>query len=110
MENGSERQSNPSSLSHESFEDFFDNALSGFLITDGDARILRANPRFADWVGCPVDELVGTRFSDHLPIGDKIFYETHLAPMIKMQGYFDEAALELAFKGGKRLPGSFTRL
>jgi sigma-B regulation protein RsbU (phosphoserine phosphatase) len=104
MESRSKRPSKPGSLSDESFADFFDNALSGFLITDGDGRILRANARFADWVGCPAEELVGTRFADHLPIGDKIFYETHLAPLIKMQGCFDEVALELAFKGGTRLP------
>jgi sigma-B regulation protein RsbU (phosphoserine phosphatase) len=104
MESRAKRPSKPGSLSDESFADFFDNALSGFLITDGDGRILRANARFADWVGCPAEELVGTRFADHLPIGDKIFYETHLAPLIKMQGCFDEVALELAFKGGTRLP------
>lgn len=104
MENPSERPSTSRSLSDENFADFFDNALSGFLITDGDGRILRANARFADWVGCSTQELVGTRFADHLPIGDKVFYETHLAPLIKMQGCFDEVALELAFKGGTRLP------
>jgi sigma-B regulation protein RsbU (phosphoserine phosphatase) len=104
MEDSSERPSKSRSLSDESFADFFDNALSGFLITDGDGRILRANARFADWVGCSSRELVGTRFADHLPIGDKVFYETHLAPLIKMQGCFDEVALELAFKGGTRLP------
>lgn len=91
-------------LAPDSFEDFFANALSGFVLADGDGRILRANARFADWVGCSVDDLVGTRFADHLPVGDKIFYETHLAPLLKMQGCFDEVALEIAFKGGKRLP------
>jgi phosphoserine phosphatase RsbU/P len=104
MDDTSKGVSKTPPLSRESFEDFFDNALSGFLITDGDGRILRANARFADWIGCPAEELIGTRFADHLPIGDKIFYETHLAPMMKMQGCFDEVALELAFKGGKRLP------
>lgn len=91
-------------LAPDNFEDFFANALSGFLLTDGDGRILRANARFADWVGCSPDELAGTRFADHLPVGDKIFYETHLAPLLKMQGCFDEVALEVAFEGGKRLP------
>ena len=94
----------PPAVSPDSFEDFFENALCGFLIADADGRILRANARFAGWVGCSPDELVGTRFADHLPVGDKIFYETHLAPLLKMQGCFDEVALEIAFKGGKRLP------
>lgn len=91
-------------LPPETFDDFFENALSGFLLADSDGRILRANARFADWVGCAADELVGTRLADHLPVGDKIFYETHLAPLLRMQGCFDEVALEIAFKGGKRLP------
>jgi sigma-B regulation protein RsbU (phosphoserine phosphatase) len=91
-------------LPADAFKDFFDNALAGFVFTDGDGRILRANARFSDWIGAPPDELVGTRFADHLPIGDKIFYETHLAPLLKMQGCFDEVALELAFRGGTRLP------
>lgn len=91
-------------IAPDSFEDFFANALCGFLLTDGDGRILRVNARFSDWVGCPSGEIAGTRFADHLPVGDKIFYETHLAPLLKMQGCFDEVALEIAFKGGKRLP------
>ncbi len=94
----------PPAISRESFEDFFENALCGFLIADGDGRILHGNRRFAGWVGCSPEELAGTRFADHLPVGDKIFYETHLAPLLKMQGCFDEVALEIAFKGGKRLP------
>lgn len=94
----------PSPLPQEAFEDFFNNSLSGFLLTDGDGRILHANSRFSDWVGCSGEELVGTTISDHLPIGDKIFYQTHLDPMIRMQGFFEEVALELACKAGARLP------
>jgi phosphoserine phosphatase RsbU/P len=34
----------------------------------------------------------------------RIFYETHFAPLLRMQGYFNEVALDLVTRGGDRLP------
>ena len=88
----------------EDFNDFFDNALCGYLITNPRGEILRGNARLASWFGCAVPDLAGKKFSDLLTIGGKIYYETHLGPLLRMQGFFDEVALELSLDGAQRFP------
>lgn len=88
----------------EDFEDFFENALCGYLILDKNGFILRSNIRFANWIGLQPDDLAGTRFSDHLPMGGKIYYETHLAPLLRMQGHFEEIAVSLVSRDRGSIP------
>lgn len=94
----------PSHPLQEDFEDFFENSLSGFLITNAKGEILRGNSRIAGWLGHSTEELKGVRFTALLTIGGKIYCETHLLPLLRMQGFFDEVALELGCRGGERLP------
>ncbi len=86
------------------FEDFFENSINGYLIASADGSILRANARVASWLGLTMAQVEGTRFSSHLTIGGKILYETHLSPLLRMQGSFSEVALELAGADGSRIP------
>jgi sigma-B regulation protein RsbU (phosphoserine phosphatase) len=85
-------------------EEFFENSMTGFIITDPQGVILHANNRFAIWMGVQPEELTGQRFSNHLNISGKIYLETHLAPLLRMQGTFDEVALELSPTNGPRIP------
>ncbi len=85
-------------------EDLFENAPCGYLSTDKDGRIGRANATMSRWLGVEAAELAGRRFSDLLTIGGKLFYETHFAPLLRMQGSFNEVALDLALPAGERLP------
>ena len=91
-------------LSLEELEDLFENAPCGYVAADKDGRIRRANATLAAWVGIDSAALVGQRFSDLLTIGGKLFYETHFAPMLRMQGSFSEVALELTCVDGRKLP------
>ena len=59
--------------------------------------------RLANWLGSTIAELKGKRFSDLLSIGSKIYYETHLSPLLRMQGFFDEILIEVTDSSGKRL-------
>ncbi len=87
----------------ENFEDFFETALCGFIIANTQGSILRANKKVAEWANCATDDLKGKRFSDLLTIGGKIYYETHLWPLLRMQGFFDEVVLELSGATGQKL-------
>ncbi len=87
----------------EDFEDFFENALNGFVITDSKGVISRANAKIAEWVNASAQDLIGMQFSKLFSIGSRIYYETHLAPLILMQGFFEEVVLEINQKGGKKL-------
>ncbi|MCJ8155087.1 PAS domain-containing sensor histidine kinase [Chryseobacterium sp. SSA4.19] len=92
------------SSSAEDFEDFFESSLCGFIITDREGKIIRINKRAADWLNMEPETLPGKRFSDLLAVGGKIYFETHLWPLLRMQGYFDEVAVELADSGRGKLP------
>ena len=85
-------------------EEFFANSLTGFIISNPAGVIIRANNRFAQWVGTEPEVLIGQSFSNFLSISGKIYLETHLAPLLRMQGNFDEVALELAPTKGPRIP------
>jgi phosphoserine phosphatase RsbU/P len=88
----------------EDFEDFFENSPNGYLITSPEGQILRANARVANWMGQSFQELKLMSVTDLLSIGGKIYFETHLRPLLRMQGMFEEVALELVSNAGKRLP------
>lgn len=85
----------------EDFEDFFETSLCGFVTATPKGEILRLNQRLAGWLGRKPVDFQGKRFSDLLTIGGKIYFETHLSPLLRMQGFFDEVALELSAAGTK---------
>ena len=87
----------------EDFEDFFESALCGFITANANGIIVRANKKVAGWMECSTNELTGKRFSDLLAVGGKIYYETHLWPLLRMQGFFDEVVVELNSTTGQRL-------
>ncbi len=86
------------------FNDFFERSLCGYVTTDPEGKILQANARFLHWVGYSLHEVIGKRFTDFLAVGGKIYFETHLSPLLKMQQHFDEIALELVNSMEQKLP------
>jgi sigma-B regulation protein RsbU (phosphoserine phosphatase) len=92
-------------LLEDSAEDLYENAPCGYLSTLLDGRIARINGTLLGWLGYRRDELVGRRsFADLLTVGGKLYYETHLAPLLSMQGDVGGLALELRTADGRRLP------
>jgi sigma-B regulation protein RsbU (phosphoserine phosphatase) len=85
-------------------EDLFENAPCGYLSTDKDSRIGKANQTFARWTGYPAASLVGSRFPDLLTAAGRIFYETHFAPSLLMQGELNEIALDIVCADGTKMP------
>lgn len=88
----------------EDFEDFFERSLNGYVTASPRGAILRVNARVAEWLGYSKQEMETMSVSDLLSVGGKIYFETHLRPLLRMQGMFDEIALELVSKQGTRLP------
>lgn len=86
------------------FEDLFETAPCGYISTDKNGAITRANRTFADWLGTDTAALAGRRFADLLPMGARIYYETHIAPMLHMQGSLSEVALDVIAADGRRIP------
>jgi sigma-B regulation protein RsbU (phosphoserine phosphatase) len=103
-EAGRDTGGNASGEDVEDLEDLYENAPCGYLSIKPNGRIVKANATFSKWMGWPADQLIGKRFLDLLNIAGRIFYETHFAPLLRMQGFFNEVALDLVTQQGKRLP------
>lgn len=88
----------------EDYADLFDNAPCGYVSTDPSGRILQVNRTLATWLKIEKSGLSGRRFQDLLNIAGKIYYETHFAPLLRMQGFFNEVALDLVDSEGARMP------
>lgn len=86
-------------------QELYETAPCGYLSTEPSGRIVKVNRTFLSWTGYRADELVEHRtFQSLLPIGDRIFFETHVAPSLAMQGTVREVAASLVCASGERLP------
>ena len=86
-------------------EDLYEHAPCGYLTTLPDGTIVRVNETFLTWTGYARTDLIGhRRFRDLLTMGDKIYHETHYAPLLMMQGEVHEIALEVVGADKRRLP------
>jgi sigma-B regulation protein RsbU (phosphoserine phosphatase) len=94
-----------SALAEDDPAELYDNAPCGYLSTLPDGTIIKANATFLAWTGYDRDALIGRRrFQDLLATGDRIFYQTHAAPMLLMQGMLREIAVQVIDASGARLP------
>jgi PAS domain S-box-containing protein len=92
-------------LLQESAEDLYENAPCGYLSTLPDGTIVRANRTFVEWTGVSREALLaGRKFQTVLTVGSRIYYETHYAPLLRMQGAVNEIALEVVREDGRILP------
>ena len=87
----------------EDLEDLYENAPCGYLSLGPDGRIVKSNLTLSTWIGITRDDLLGKRLRDILNVSGAIFYETHFAPLLRMQGFFNEVALDLVTSEGKKL-------
>jgi hypothetical protein len=71
-------------------------------------RIRRAhtkvNATLTAWTGFEADKFIGRRLHQFLNMPGRIYYETHIAPLLRMQGFFNEFALDFETAAGERLP------
>lgn len=85
-------------------DDFFDHAPCGCVIADKDGRILRVNKTLAGWLSLSESSCEGRPFSSLLKVGGRIYFETHVAPSLRLHGKVEAIALDLACEGGRSLP------
>ncbi len=87
-----------------SAEELFEEAPCGYLSALPDGTIFKANKTLLGWLGYEKDELIGKKtFQQLLSIGGQMFYETHHAPLVKMQGFVSELNYEIVRKDNSRL-------
>jgi PAS domain S-box-containing protein len=85
--------------------ELYESAPCGFLTTLVDGTIIKANRTFLKWTGYSEDVLLSTkRFQDLLAPPARIFYETHFAPLLQMQGAVKEVTFDLICGNHESLP------
>jgi sigma-B regulation protein RsbU (phosphoserine phosphatase) len=86
-------------------EELYESAPCGLLVAASGGLLLRANATACGWLGYPVEELVGKRrLQDLLTAGGRIFFATHLQPLIRLQSSVSEVKLEMRRRDGKPVP------
>lgn len=85
-------------------EDLYEQAPCGYLSVLEDGSIVRVNETLLRWTGHARESLMAGNLSALLTGGGKLYFETHLRPMLQAQGRVREIALELVCADGRRLP------
>jgi len=75
--------------------DNWQTAPCGLGILDAQGVVRRANAIFCLWMGVAESEFAGRTFSDCLTVGGRIFFQTHVLPLVRIQGSVAEVKLDL---------------
>ena len=90
-------------LLEEDLAELYEDSPAGYVSTLTDGTIVRINRTFSALVGFDADALAGRRFQDLLSLPGRIYYETHLGPLLAMQGTLNEIALDIPCRDGRTL-------
>jgi len=92
-------------LIEESAEDLYENAPCGYVSTLPDGTIVKINQTLLTWLGYRREEVLHQKkLQNFFPIGGRIFYETHHAPLLGMQGGVSELNYDFTRKNGSCFP------
>ncbi len=80
--------------------DVLDRAPCGYLSFTDDGVVTAANATLAGMLGYAPGDLAGTRLEAILTVGTRIFYQTHLFPLVRLHGRAEEIFLLLRAKDG----------
>lgn len=81
-----------------------EHAACGVVEFDDTGTIVYANTTVAVWLGTNAVELVGRKFESILSVANRIFFQTHFFPMLRLQGQVEEIFLMLLAPSGERIP------
>lgn len=84
--------------------DLYENAPCGYVVLQPDGKIAKVNATLCSWLGFPAHELVGSKFRDRLTMPGRVLYETHLIPLLRMQGFVTEIAIDLMTASAGKFP------
>lgn len=69
-----------------------------------DGKLIAYNQYFCQQLGYQSDALMGEKVEKIFPVATKIFFQTHLFPLLTMQGYANEIFVTLLTSGNQQLP------
>jgi sigma-B regulation protein RsbU (phosphoserine phosphatase) len=85
--------------------DLFDNAPCGHAVLDAAGRVVDANAELLRVLGRTREEVVGVlSLSQLVSAGGRIYLDTHVFPMLALEGAVREIALDVVHADGTRVP------
>ena len=92
-------------IDQETLEDLYEQAPVGYLTVTSEDTIFRVNKILLQWTGWKAEELVGRKwFEVLLTPADREFLDARIGPVLQLDGYSREFALDLVCANGERLP------
>ncbi|HEY0376757.1 MAG TPA: ATP-binding protein [Pyrinomonadaceae bacterium] len=85
-------------------DDLLNRAPCGFLSFTDDGHVVQANVTLLELLGYEEAELLGRHVESLLPVASRIFYQTHLFPLLKLHDRVEEVYFSLRSKGGAEIP------
>ena len=86
-------------------QQLYEAAPCGLLLVAADGLLLAANDTLCRWLQYSRADLLGQmRFQELLTMGGRIFWQTHLQPLLRIQASVGEVKLELRRKDGQAVP------
>ncbi|SHG61764.1 PAS domain-containing sensor histidine kinase [Massilia sp. CF038] len=76
----------------------------GLFSTDAHGNVLDANATLCRWLGYTSSEVADLKLAQLLTVGGRLFFQTHLGPLLEMQGSVAEVQLQLRHRSGQLLP------
>ena len=93
---------------NEDARDLVDNAPCGLAVLDLSGLVLEANVELLRLVGLDRGDVIGRRTLPSLvTVGGRIYFDTHIFPLLHLQGVVQEVALEVVRPDGTRVPVLF---
>jgi len=84
--------------------ELYEHAPCGLVLTSSAGDVLAVNATLLTLLGRARGEVLGLAFSQLMNVPGRIYYETHIAPLLHMQGYVSEVAVELLRADGVAIP------
>jgi PAS domain S-box-containing protein len=81
--------------------DWLDTAPCGFVSFDDDGTVVAVNATLSRRLGYTAEEVCGQKFEKILTVGSRLFYQTHLFPLVKLHGEANEIFLLVRAKDGE---------
>ena len=85
-------------------EQLLDKAPCGYFSFFDDSVILHVNETLCSLLGYEREQLLGKSVESILSLPGRIFFQTHLFPLVKVQGHAEEIFLFLQTSNGNHLP------
>ncbi|MEO6037678.1 MAG: ATP-binding protein [Saprospiraceae bacterium] len=85
-------------------EELLNNAPCGYVSFTDEGIIKRCNNTLASLLGFSQEELTGKKFESLLSVAGRIFFQTHIFPLVKIQNRADEIFFSILTKSGGLIP------